>query len=248
MPSDSRTTGSEGPTALLLPGLLCDRAVWDGQLAALGARLQCVVPDYGELDSLAAMAERVLALAPARFVLIAHSMGGRVALEIMRTAGTRVQALALLDTGYQAPSPGPAARAEADQRHSLLQIATARGMREMGRVWVRDMVAASRLEDTTLIESILAMIARSSPRVFAAQIRALLSRPDATDVLPTVRCPTLLLCGRQDGWSPLARHQAMAAQVHAAHLAVIEDCGHMAPMERPAEVAARLCEWLPAQL
>jgi pimeloyl-ACP methyl ester carboxylesterase len=246
MPGNSKTTGSERATALLLPGLLCDRAIWASQLQALGDSLHCIVPDYGELDSLPAMAERVLALAPARFVLVGHSMGGRVALEVMRAAGARVRALALLDTGYEAPAAGPAADAEARQRQGLLRIALAEGMRAMGSVWLRGMVHPRRLTDAGLVESILAMVERCSPAVFAAQIRALLSRPDATGVLRSIRCPALVLCGRQDSRSPLVRHEAMAALIRGAQLAVIEECGHMSPMEQPAGVSARLSQWVAA--
>ena len=114
----------------------------------------------------------------------------------------------------------------------------------MGRVWVRDMVPPARLADTALIESILAMVERCTLRKFAAQLRALLGRPDATDVLTAVCCPTLLLCGREDTWSPLARHEAMARLIRHSQLAVVEECGHMSPMERPAEVSARLSQWL----
>ena len=244
MPSGNRTIASEAPTAVLLPGLLCDRAVWAGQLEALSPRVRCIVPDYGELDSLPAMAHAVLAQAPSRFVLVAHSMGGRVALEIMRSGAARVSALALLDTGYQARAPGPDAAREARGRQALLEIASSEGLRAMGRVWVRDMVPPARLADTALIESILAMVERCTVRKFAAQLRALLGRPDATDVLTAVCCPTLLLCGREDTWSPLARHEAMARLIRHSQLAVVEECGHMSPMERPAEVSARLSQWL----
>jgi pimeloyl-ACP methyl ester carboxylesterase len=171
-------------------------------------------------------------------------MGGRVALEIMRTGAARVSALALLDTGYQARAPGPDATREARARQALLEIASSEGLRAMGRVWVRDMVAPARLADTALIESILAMVERCTVRKFAAQLRALLGRPDATDVLTAVCCPTLLLCGREDTWSPLARHEAMARLIRHSQLAVVEECGHMSPMERPAEVSARLSQWL----
>jgi len=248
MPSGNRTIGSEAPTAVLLPGLLCDRAVWAGQLTVLSQRVRCIVPEYGELDSLPAMAHAVLAQAPARFVLIAHSMGGRVALEIMRAAAARVNALALLDTGYQARAAGPDGEREARERQALLKLASSAGMRAMGSVWVRDMVLPARLTDTALIESILAMIERCTPRVLAAQIRALLTRPDATEVLTALRCPTLLLCGREDSWSPLARHEAMARLIPRSQLAVVEECGHMSPMERPAEVCARLSQWLAESL
>jgi pimeloyl-ACP methyl ester carboxylesterase len=247
MPRDNKTTAAEGLAAVLLPGLLCDRSLWCAQLQVLGARLPCIVPDYGALDSLADMARVVLARAPPRFVLIGHSMGGRVALEIMRRAAERVSALALLDTGYEARSPGVDGEAEARQRNALLQIAATEGMRAMGRVWVRGMVNPARLTDAALLEAIVAMLERRSPEVFAAQIRALLTRPDATEVLRAIRCPTLLLCGRQDTWSPLARHEAMGRLIEHSQLAVIEQCGHMSPMERPTEVSGRLSAWLAEQ-
>ena len=244
MSSGSGTIASEAPPALLLPGLLCDGAVWAGQLHALGRRVRCLVPEYGELDSLPAMAQAVLAQAPPRFVLVAHSMGGRVALEVVRAAAERVRALALLDTGYQARAPGADGEREARARQVLLDLAASAGMEAIGRVWVRDMMPPARLTDAALLESILAMVARCAPQKFAAQIRALLARPDATGVLTQIRCPTLLACGREDTWSPPARHEAMARLIRPARLAVIENCGHMAPMERPAQVAALLSQWL----
>ncbi len=244
MPNGSGTTASEAPTAVLLPGLLCDRALWAGPLEALEPRVHCIVPEYGELDSLPTMAQSVLAQAPVRFLLAGHSMGGRVALEVMRTATARVNGLALLDTGYQARTPAPDGYREERRRHALLELASSEGMRAMGRVWVRDVVLPARLADTALIESILAMIERCTPRVYAAQIRALLDRPDATDVLRAIRCPTLLLCGREDTWSPLARHEAMARLMPHSQLAVVEACGHMSPMERPAEVSTWLRRWI----
>ncbi len=236
------------PTALLVPGLLSDRALWAGQLEALGQHVRCIVPACGALDSVPAMAAAVLAQAPPQFVLVGHSLGGRVALEIMRTAAARVSALALLNTGYQPRAAGAAGENEARERQALLERATALGMRAMGRVWVERMVHPARLGDSALIEAILGMIERCTPQVFAAQIRALLDRPDATAVLTAIRCPTLLLCGREDTWSPPARHEVMARLIRGSQLAVVAQCAHMSPMERPAEVCERLSQWLAASL
>ncbi|MCX7152243.1 MAG: alpha/beta hydrolase, partial [Proteobacteria bacterium] len=83
-----------------------------------------------------------------------------------------------------------------------------------------------------------------SADTFAAQINALLHRPDATALLSQIDCPTLLLCGREDSWSPLARHQQMAALLPHATLEVIADCGHMSTMERPQTVAQAMRNWL----
>jgi pimeloyl-ACP methyl ester carboxylesterase len=190
------------------------------------------------------MAERVLAAAPVSFALAGHSMGGRVALEIVRRAPERVQRLALLDTGCRPLPSGKAADDERAGRYGLLGIARRDGMRAMGRTWVQRMVHPDRLDDTILIDAILAMIERHTPDRFEAQIEALLARPDAEPVLRSIDCPTLVLCGRQDAWSPVAQHEEIAAMVPSATLEVIDDCGHMAPMERPVEVGSALVRWL----
>ena len=234
-------------TVLFLPGLMCDRAVWEPQIAALCARYECVVADYGAADSLTAMAQSALEAAPRRFSLVGHSMGGRVALEVMREGAQRVRRLALLDTGHRARPEGEAGEAEAAKRFRLLDIARSQGMRAMGREWVQGMVHRERLQDDALIESILAMIERKTPAVFAAQIRALLNRPSADGVLHAIRCPALIVCGRQDSWSPLARHEEMAAMVVGSHLAVVEDSGHMVTLERPEPVTAVLERWLASE-
>ena len=229
---------------LLLPGLVCDRAIWAPVMPALEAHAQCTVADYGLIPSLPEMAAQVLASAPPRFALAGHSMGGRVALEIMRRAPERVERLALLDTGYQARAPGAPGEAEKAQRYALLDLARREGMRTMGQKWLTGMVPAARLADAQLVEAIAAMVARHSADIFAAQIEALLNRPDATEVLRSIICPTLIACGRLDAWSPFARHEDMAKLVNGATLVAFEDCGHMAPMEGPDTVAAVLVGWL----
>ena len=227
----------------MLPGLLCDDAVWHEQRAAL-SEVECIVPSYGALASIGAMARGALAaVAAPRFALAGHSMGGRVALEIARVAPQRVERLALLDTGIDPVAPGSAGETERAGRHALLKRARDEGMRAMGRQWARGMVHPSRV-DSPLFERILDMIERSTPAIFEAQIEALLRRPDAAGVFAALACPVLLACGRQDGWSPLARHEQMRALRPASDLVVIEDSGHMTTMERPAAVTQALADWL----
>ena len=229
---------------VLVPGLMCDRAVWAEQIRSLADAAECHVVEHGLHDSISRMAEALLAQAPPRFALAGHSMGGRVALEVYRRAPERVRALALLDTGYQPLPEGPSGEAERAQRAALLEVAETRGMRAMGERWVQRMVHPERLADPELISAILAMVERHTPEVFAAQIRALLGRPDASGLLATIRAPTLVLVGREDGWSPLARHQVMAQTIPGAQLVVIEHCGHMSTMEQPEQVARALRRWI----
>jgi pimeloyl-ACP methyl ester carboxylesterase len=230
---------------VFVPGLLCDQAVWKAQIKALKGQARIQVADHGEIDSLGAMAEAILANAPARFAVVGHSMGGRVALEVVRRAASRVTGLALLDTGYTPKPAGVAGDKEAAGRLELLDLARQSGMRAVGERWLRiPMVHEARLKDRKLVESILQMIERRTPEIFAAQIRALLSRPDASTLLPMISCPALVLCGQDDAWSPMSIHRVMAQLIPHSTLVGVPDCGHMCTMERPEEVSAALGKWL----
>ncbi|WP_087084604.1 alpha/beta fold hydrolase [Comamonas thiooxydans] len=228
---------------VLLPGLLCDAFVWEAQCEAISF-VDCFIPSYGDLSSITSMARHVLDTAPAELLYLAgHSMGGRVALEIARQAPNRVQRMALLDTGMDPIVPGEPGAAERAKRMALLEVAKSQGMRKMGRDWARGMVHPSQL-DSPLFEQILEMIERQTPETFLSQITALLGRPDARAVLAGLQCPTMFLCGRQDVWSPLSRHEEMHAMVSGSSLVVIEDSGHMTTMEQPLAVSRALINWL----
>lgn len=170
-------------------------------------------------------------------------MGGRVALEVVRQAPERVERLALLDTGFQSLAEGEAGEKERAGRYQLLELARTEGMRAMGQQWARGMVHPKHL-DTPVFEAILQMITRNTPDMFESQIQALLTRPDAASLLPQIRCPTLLLCGRDDQWSPLARHEVMQRAIADSCLKVIEMSGHMTTMEQPQAVSRALATWL----
>ena len=228
---------------VLLPGLVCDAAVWAHARGPSEARERLLITDYGFLDSFGAMAEQVLHEAPPRFALAGHSMGGRIAFEIIRRAPERVSALAILDTGVLPLAAGEPGERETAGRHELLAIARTQGMAAMAARWVQGMVWAPRLQDDELIRGVIDMFARRSVDMFAAQIRALLGRPDASGLLAGIRCPTLVLCGQQDGWAPAARHVEMAEKIAGARLVLVPDCGHMCTMERPEDVTQALLEW-----
>lgn len=231
---------------VLVPGLMCDDTVWRHQVAVLGTGRDVRVAEHAQSDTLGAMAERILDAAAPRFALAGHSMGGRVALEVVARAPERVSRLALLDTGHAALARGAAGDQEKAGRYRLLEIAQRDGMLAMARDWARGMVHPARLTDLTLMDAIHSMIVRAGVARFEAQIRALLARPDRTSLLVTLRVPTLILCGRDDNWSPLSRHEDMARLIHGSHLVGVPDCGHMSTMERPEAITTAMLGWLEA--
>lgn len=226
-------------TVILLCGLLCDEAVWGVQANALRGEYDVRILTFLAQDSMDAMAGHVLRDAPEKFALAGHSMGGRVALEVVRRAGPRVERLALLDTGFDAPAAD-----EAGRRAVLVNQAMQEGIDAVAAAWGLPMLAPRHRSEPVMVQAVFDMVGRMSGAIYAAQTRALLGRPDATGVLKNIDCPTLILCGMEDGWSPPERHRRMAELAPRSILRLVEDCGHMSMMEQPAAVLAALREWL----
>ncbi|HXC09216.1 MAG TPA: alpha/beta fold hydrolase [Steroidobacteraceae bacterium] len=223
---------------LLLSGLLCDETVWADLPERLADVADVRILSFSGFSSIAAMAEHVLTVAPERFALAGHSMGGRVALEVVRAARSRIVGLALLNTGVHTVRDG-----EPQSRGRLLRLAYEKGMSALAAEWLPPMMAGGA-RSAELMPRLTAMIERSTPDVYAGQVNALLNRPDALPVLPTIAVPTLLLSGSEDTWSPVSQHETMRRRIPHATLFEIHGAGHMAPFERPDAVAVALREWL----
>jgi pimeloyl-ACP methyl ester carboxylesterase len=223
----------------MLPGLLSDEDVWRGPIQRLAQDHDVICPGFLDHGSIEAMARDMLARAPERFSLAGHSMGGRVALEIAARAPERLERLALLNTGFRPARPG-----EAEGRSRLIRIALEEGMAALARHWLPPMLAPHRVRDEALMARLTAMIERATPRLFQRQIGALLTRPNAHRGLHAIPCPTAVIVGRQDAWSPFAQHEEMAVAIPRSYLSVIEDCGHMSPAEQPEAVAEALFAWM----
>ncbi len=225
---------------LLLPGALCDAALFRHQIAGLSDIADVRVGDLTRDDSIPAMAERVLAAAPARFALAGLSLGGYVALEIMRRAPDRVARLALLGTTAEAEQ-GAGEGASGNQARGGASGALG-SMGPMTSLLVHPM----RLGDRRLTVILNAMAERVGRKAFQRQQRASLHRPDSRGDLAAIRCPVLLLSGRQDPIVPAVAVAAMAKEIEGSRTIVIEECGHLSPLERPEAVTKALREWLSA--
>jgi pimeloyl-ACP methyl ester carboxylesterase len=227
------------PTLVLLPGLLNTRKVFEPVIAELGDAADVIVPELYSYDSMGAMADAALALAPERFSLGGFSMGGYVCFEILRRASSRVERLALIDTQAAPDKPETTARRRGFVEQS--QLGRFHGVQPS---LLPSLVHPTRLADLAVVEPIMEMARHIGPEGFVREQRAIMARPDSRPMLVDIKVPTLVISGRQDQSIPLARAEEMAADISNSRLVVIEECGHMAPLEKPAEVAAALRRWL----
>jgi len=222
----------------LIPGLLCDAAIWQPQIAALSPHYDVRIPDLTGFASLSAMASYVLHDAPERFAVAGHSMGARVALEMFRRAPDRITHIALLDTGVHPADPDEPAR-----RARLTDLSRTQGMKALADDWLPPMVAPAFFHGA-LKDTLYAMVERMTPDIHFRQIQALLNRPDARPLLGAIKVPALVGVGSEDQWSSPAQNRAIAEAMPGARFVLFEGSGHMAPLEAPDAVSAALEEWL----
>ena len=223
----------------LLPGMMCDDRLFAPQLTGLGQHRQIIIPDYGMADSMDAMAAGLLANLPPRFALGGVSMGGILAMEIMRQAPARVSHLALIDTN-------PFAERDEVRRRRGPQIEAVREG-QLETIMRDEMKPAyfTHLADSRVLRDLCLDMALSvGPQAFIRQSLALRDRPDYSQTLRQVTCPALILCGRHDTLCPVSRHEAMLDMIPHAKLCIVEDAGHLPTIEKPDEVTQALRDLL----
>jgi pimeloyl-ACP methyl ester carboxylesterase len=229
------------PVLYLLPGLLSDQAVWQAQRDALAQYAEVRIPVFRGFASFREMALHVLKDAPPRFSVAGHSMGGRVALELMHLFPERIDRFALLSVGAHPLLPG-----EFEKRMTSVELAEREGMEALADVWIPPMVHPLRCHDRGLLRAIRAMLLRNTVADYRGQIMAALNRPDQSLYLPAIRHKVLLLVGEQDEWSPPSQHQNIKRRLRDCELHVIRNAGHMVTMEQPEAVNKLLLGWFAA--
>ena len=219
---------------VLLPGFMCDADLWAGMAGDLG-RLGTI--HYGNVyqdDTLEGMAERVLAESPERFVLVGFSMGGFVARVLTLMAPQRVAGVVFIASSAREYTPAERAR--------RLQGNLPGDRPRRANPGVALGLHPDRERDPVLLARLRAMQRRLGPEVRARQ--SALVRKDGYADLERITCPTLVVACRQDRLRSFGETERMARHLPHARFEIIENCGHMAPLEKPHELAALLADWI----
>ena len=227
---------------VFVPGLLRHAArLYERQVPVIWNRGSVMLADHTRDDTGSAIAARILQEAPPRFALAGLSMGGYIALEIVRQAPGRVARLALLDTNSRPDTP------EQSERRARLIDMTERGQFSgIAELMIPAFLHKAHQQDPELRRIIKLMADETGPQAFVRQQRAIMGRPDSRSLLPAIRCPALVLVGEGDQLTPPALSQEIAAGIPGSRLVTVPDCGHLSTLEQPDLVNAALLEWLAA--
>ncbi|MDB5682840.1 MAG: hydrolase [Sphingomonas bacterium] len=226
---------------VLVPGSLCDERVWQRQVHDLADLAEISIPHLHGHDSLGRMAQAVLDAAPERFALAGFSMGGRVALEMLRLAPERITRLALIDASVHPVAPG-----EAERRQPQIDMARDQGLAALARWWNPKIAHSAHHADPGYMDLLEAMACTFTPEDYSNEVRALIERPDPRDLLGQIGVPVLVLAGVADPLSTPDRNRAIADAIPGATLVLVEGAAHFPMLEKPAEVTAAMRDWLVA--
>jgi pimeloyl-ACP methyl ester carboxylesterase len=232
---------ASGLPLVLVPGLLCSARLYAAQISALWSFGPITIADHRRQADIAAIASRILANAPPHFALAGLSMGGYIALAMMREAPERVAKLALLDT-----SARPDTAEQTAARKNFINMAEAGRLDEVVDLLLPRLLHPNRLNDDGLKLVVRDMAADIGREAFVFQQKAIISRPDARPFLAIIHCPTLVLVGEHDEVTPPHLAKEIASGIAGARLVAIPDCGHLSTLERPDAVNAALADWLSA--
>ena len=227
---------------LFLPGLLCDHRLWRDQVAAFSAHGRCAVADLTQDETIAAMSERALAAAPESFAVISLSMGGYVAFDIMRQAPERVKRLALISTSAAPDTP----ERQSQRRSGIEMLRHGRFLGVTDRL-LPQLIHPTRLADP-IAQDVKSMAERVGADAFLRQQEAILSRRESVTTLSQIQVPTLVAVGDGDLLTPVKDARQIHAGIVGSQFHILQDCGHLPPMEKPQEVATLLQQFLAASL
>lgn len=227
------------PCLVMLSGHLCSEKLWENQIKAFSDRYHCMPFVFRQGDSIENFALQVLESTPPSFSLAGLSMGGYVAFEIMRKAAHRVERLALLDTSAEADTEERTATRKVD-----LKAADDLGLNVFAKTlparWMHPVHAAQESFCNDVVEMVLSVGHTAQKQ----QQKALMQRIASFETLSKIKCPTLVLCGQQDQATPVSLHEDMARLIADSRLVIVEQCGHLSTMEKPAQVNEALETWL----
>jgi pimeloyl-ACP methyl ester carboxylesterase len=224
---------------LFLPGLNCTSALFQPQIDAISPNWSCFVGDHGTADTMEDIVRAILAEAPRRFAVVGLSMGGYLALEIMRQQPERVSAMILLDT-----RAAPDSREDIERRRRTIEIVERGQFDSLHTILWPRLVHPDRVTDRILESTVKQMMADTGTVRFIRQQTALLKRPDYLPLLGKIKIPVLVGVGRQDVITPPEMSEALYAAIPGAELTIFEECGHLSTLERPELLSLTISSFL----
>jgi pimeloyl-ACP methyl ester carboxylesterase len=224
---------------IMIPGTLCDHNLFKYQTEGLKDLVDCRVASNSSASSLKQVAKNIIEKQTGSFSVMGLSYGGIIAFELLRQAPERINKLVLMNTNYKEPSE----QTRINQQRFIGMAYLGQFKEITSEILIDAMLHPKNAEKQELRETILNMALNVGIDGFFNQVKAQLGRPDSTKDLQNIKCPTLIITGREDNICPLKLHEDMAEAIPNSTLKVIEECGHLSTLEQPNLVNNTIIDW-----
>ena len=245
-----------GTPILFVHGFPLSHVMWHEQLSALASEFRVIAPDlrgFGEsevtegvvlmdtfADDLAAVLDQLGISRTQKIVLCGLSMGGYIAWQFVRKYSDRLQGLILCDTRALPDTP-----AGISSRRKLAATVLQHGTEPVAAIMLPNLFSpVSKETRQRAVELTRQCLLDTSPQGIAAASLGMAARPAATDDLPAIEIPSLLIVGEQDPISTVAEMQSIASSMPNAELVIIPAAGHLSPLENPQPVNQAIREFV----
>ena len=225
---------------VLIPGLLNTSALFNSQVNELGSYFNFTIADHTQFETISQIAEDILNhQTPDYFVLGGLSMGGYIAMEIMRQAPERVRGLLLMNTSARSDTPE-----QTQRRHAFMKISQTGRFKGVTKHLIPNLIHANAMDNPLITNVIMDMAQEVGREAFIRQQTAIINRIDSRHSLKRVTCPACVVVGDSDKLTPPEKAYEMAQTLPLAELHVIENCGHLSALEHPGEISEIIASFM----
>ena len=225
-------------TVVFIPGALCSEEIFADQVAGISPPFRALFLDTEQSETIAEMAETLLAQAPLRFALVGISMGGYVALEVLRIAPDRVWGVVLISTTARAEMP-----TQSEERKRWIEKIESGRYEDLVDEFVDDCVSNESTSNDAR-RCFREMVKAHSVDTFSRQMSASAMRPDFQESLKDIRCPVLLIGGSDDSEFFRNGVQEISASVIGSEILILPNCGHLPTIESPSSTTKSIKQFL----
>ena len=224
---------------VFIPGMMCDSRLFQPQISEFSKQyLVCITPVIYS-DSIEKISFEILRQLPPKFTLIGLSMGGILAMEIIKKAPERVMKIVLMDTNFKSETSETKSK-----RIPQIKLVNEGKLEAVMKKQILQNYLVKNKKNQKILELCLKMAKELGKEIFINQSKALAARKNYKEILKKIKVPSLIICGRYDRLCPIEVHREMESLIKYSTLEIIPDAAHLPTLEQPSYLNKILKEWL----
>ena len=224
---------------VFIPGMMCDSRLFQPQINEFSKQYMVCAAPASSSDTIENISSEILRYLPTKFTLIGLSMGGILAMEIIKKVPERVMKIVLIDTNYKSETAEIKSR-----RLPQIKLANEGRLEDIMCQQIQNNYLRTDKKNQEIFDLCLSMATDLGKEIFINQSNALATRKDYKSTLKNIKVPSLIICGEYDRLCPIKVHIEMESLIENSTLEIIPDAAHLPTLEQPVYLNKIIGKWL----